>query len=389
MDGLNQLFRSVSQTGSLYGFLAVLLVLTACEPPDPSLKPQSQNTPSPVTQLTLNNATLEQTNAKGQNLWKLQVQEAEYSPDRKNAKLTKLKGDLYENGKVVLKVAADQGEINEDGAVIVLRNNIVAVDPRNKAVLRSQEIEWRPKDSVLKTRQPLKGSHRELEVVAQQGSYDTKQQQLTLTGKVEAVAPKKSLTLKTEELRWDIPKHLIKGEKTMTLARYHNQEITDQVISQKTDLNLKQKEVLVRDPIEFKSLKPPLQISGKDLKWQYEKRLVESQQPLQILDYQNQVTVTGNRGKVDLNQNKAWLTDGTKSISQAQESQLFANQLTWDMQTQTLEALGNVVYEQKKGVKFNLTGDKAVGSLVNNQVQVTSDRPERVVTEIYPSPKGN
>lgn len=389
MDGLNQLFRSVSQTGSLYGVVAVLLVLTACEPPDPSLKPQSQNTPSPVTQLTLNNATLEQTNAKGQNLWKLQVQEAEYSPDRKNAKLTKLKGDLYENGKVVLKVAADQGEINEDGAVIVLRNNIVAVDPRNKAVLRSQEIEWRPKDSILTTRQPLKGSHRDLEVVAQQGRYDTKQQRLTLTGKVEAVAPKKALTLKTEELRWDISQHLIKGEKTMTLARYHNQEITDQVISQKTDLNLQQKEVLVRDPIEFKSLKPPLQIAGKDLKWQYEKRLVESQQPIQILDYQNQVTVTGNRGKVDLNQNKAWLTEGTQSISQAQESQLFANQLTWDMQGQTLEALGNVVYEQKKGVKFNLTGDKAVGSLVNNQVQITSDRPERVVTEIYPSPKGN
>jgi hypothetical protein len=57
------------------------------------------------------------------------------------------------------------------------------------------------------------------------------------------------------------------------------------------------------------------------------------------------------------------------------------------MQAQTIEGLGNIIYQQNKGVKFNLTGDKAIGSLQNNSVIVTSNQPERVVTEIYPSPK--
>ncbi|MGL5034702.1 MAG: LPS export ABC transporter periplasmic protein LptC, partial [Microcystaceae cyanobacterium] len=73
-----------------------------------------------------------------------------------------------------------------------------------------------------------------------------------------------------------------------------------------------------------------------------------------------------------------------KSKSDRQQSRLFADQLTWNMQAQTLEALGNIIYEQQKEPKFNLTGDRAVGSLVQNNVIITSDRPERVVTEIYP-----
>jgi lipopolysaccharide export system protein LptA len=97
--------------------------------------------------------------------------------------------------------------------------------------------------------------------------------------------------------------------------------------------------------------------------------------------------VTGNQGKVDLNQNMAWLTGGTQSQSEQNQSQLFADQLTWNMQAQTIEGLGNIIYQQNKGVKFNLTGDKAIGSLQNNSVIVTSNQPERVVTEIYPSPK--
>ncbi|CCQ53048.1 Homoserine dehydrogenase [Crocosphaera watsonii WH 8502] len=52
---------------------------------------------------------------------------------------------------------------------------------------------------------------------------------------------------------------------------------------------------------------------------------------------------------------------------------------------QTIEAHGNVIYEQNRDPKLNLTGEKAVGTLVDNNIVVTnSDRQERVVTEIFP-----
>jgi hypothetical protein len=337
--------------------------------------------------LTLNKATLEQSNNKGQTLWKIQVQEAIYTPDRKNAKLSQLKGDLYNNGKIVLKVVADRGEIQQDGELVILQDNILAIDPRNKVVIRSPEVEWRPKESIMVIRKGLKGNHPELEVTSQEGSYDTKQQQLTLMGKIVGLAEKKQLTLKTEALRWLVPQHKIISDRRMEISRFKGKEITDQVTTLKAEIQLDRKIVLIQDNLEFKSLKPPLQLAGKVLEWHYQDRIVTSSQPLQILDYQNKITVTGNQGKVDLNQNMAWLTGGTQSQSEQNQSQLFADQLTWNMQAQTIEGLGNIIYQQNKGVKFNLTGDKAIGSLQNNSVIVTSNQPERVVTEIYPSPK--
>ncbi len=63
--------------------------------------------------------------------------------------MTGIKGDLFTDGKIVLQVSADKGEIQKDGEIVILRQNIIAVDPRNKAVIRSNEAEWRPKESLL------------------------------------------------------------------------------------------------------------------------------------------------------------------------------------------------------------------------------------------------
>jgi lipopolysaccharide assembly outer membrane protein LptD (OstA) len=253
--------------------------------------------------------------------------------------------------------------------------------------MRSPEVEWRPKDSLMVVRKGLKANHPQLEMTSQEGRYDTKQQQLTLMGKIRGISEKKQLTLKTEQLRWLIPQHRIISDRQMEISRFKGKEITDLVTTLKAEIQLNRKTVLIQDNLAFKSLQPPLQVAGKVMTWHYQDRIVESSQPLQILDYRDKITVTGNQGKVDLNQNLAWLTGGTQSQSESNQSQLFADQLTWNIKAQTIEGLGNIIYQQNKGVKFNLTGDKAVGSLQNNTVIVTSDHPERVVTEIYPSPK--
>ncbi len=375
------------------------LAIAGCQPSKPVAKPTPSSSPRLESHLTLNKATLEQTNAKGQSLWKIQVENAVYSPDRKNAQLSKIKGNLFTDGKIVLKVSADKGEIQRDGELVILRENIIAVDPRNKAVIKSNEVEWRPKESILFIRNDLKGSHPQLEVTAKEGKYDTRQQRLDLSGQIvgftkdapnQKVAPKsnKKLQLKAEHLFWLIPQHKVLNDQQMTVSRFQDQVITDQVITKKAELQLKNKLLYIQENVDFKSLKPPLQIAAASLTWQYDKRLVSASQPIQIIDYEQQITLTGNQGWVDLNQNLASLMGGTKGISQRNQSTLFANQLTWNITSQTLEALGNVVYEQNQSPKFNLTGDRAVGILQNNSVIVTSNnRQERVVTEIYPEPK--
>lgn len=365
----------------------LILTVTGCQSSKPIAQPSPVSSGKLESYLKLTKATLEQTDAKGQSLWKIQVEDAVYTPDRKNATLTGIKGNLFTDGKIVLKVSADKGEIQQNGEIVILRENIIAVDPRNKAVIRSNEAEWRPKESLLIIRKDFKGSHPQLEVTAKEGQYETRRQRVDMSGNIVAVSAKKRLQLKTEHLFWLIAENKILSDQLMTVSRFEDKLITDQVITKKAELQLKNKLLQIRESVDFKSLKPPLQIAGTLLNWQYEKRLVDSSQPLKIVDYEKQITITGNQGKVDLNQRMAWMTGGTQGISEQNQAKLFANNLTWNMANQTLEALGNVIYQQSKSPKFNLTGERAIGILQNNSVIVTSDKKDRVVTEIYPEPK--
>lgn len=366
--------------------LVLLLGLVACQ----SGKQQSQTLETSgetreETNLKLQNATLEQSNAKGELLWKIQVDEAQYSPDRKKANLTAVKGNILQDGEVVLRVKSDYGVIDRDGAEIFLRENVVAVDPRNEAVLRSEEVQWQPEASLLTIRKNVRGSHPQLEASAEEGKYNTREQKLELTGKIEATSEEKQLQLKTEHLIWEVPKQTIIGDRLLTLIKFQDKTITDRLVAKQARVLLDKKQVIVKENIEYKSLKPPLQVATNEIVWHYQTRQVYASKPVQLIQYEQNITLTGNQGHVNLADNMAYLQGGVQGISQANDSKLYSNNLTWNMVAQTIEAYGNVIYEQNQNPKLNLTGEKAVGTLVDNNIVVTnSDRQERVVTEIFP-----
>ena len=337
------------------------------------------------TNLKLQNATLEQSNAEGEILWKIQVDEAKYSPDRKTANLTAVKGNIFEDGKVVLQVKSDYGVIQKDGAEIFLKENVVAVDPRNKAVLRSEEVEWQPKASLLTVRKNVRGSHPQLEASANEGKYNTREQKLELNGKIKATSEQQRLQLETEHLIWEVAKQTVIGDRPLKMIKFQDKTITDRLVANKAKVLLDKKQIIVKENIEYKSLKPPLQIATNEIIWHYQTRQVYSSEPVQLIQYAQNITITGNEGHVNLAENMAYLKGGVKGNSQMNDSKLYANNLTWNIVDQTIEADGNVIYEQNQNPKFNLTGEKAVGTLVDNNIVVTnSDRQQRVVTEIFP-----
>ncbi len=366
--------------------LLLLLSLVACQSSQPvSQTLETSGETRDETNLTLQNATLEQSNAEGEILWKIQVDEAKYSPDRQTANLTAVKGNIFQDGEIVLQVKSDYGVIQRDGAQIFLRDNVVAVDPRNKAVLKSEEVEWQPETSLLTVRKNVRGSHPQLEASANEGKYNAREQKLELTGKIKATSEARQLQLKTEKLIWQIPKQTVIGDRFWTMLRFRNKTITDRLVANKARVLLDKKQVIIKENIEYKSLQPPLQIATNEIIWHYQTRQVYSSQPVQLIQYDQNVTVTGNQGHVNLAENIAYLKGGVRGISPMNESNLYSNNLTWNVVAQTIEAHGNVIYEQNRDPKLNLTGEKAVGTLVDNNIVVTnSDRQERVVTEIFP-----
>lgn len=365
------------------GLLIVLCSLVAC---GGDKKKQAENKPEETRQesrLFLNNATLEQSNPKGQLVWKIQVDEAAYTSDRHKAQLTGVKGNLFQDGKIVLQIKSDEGEIYRDGVEIFLRKNIVALDPRNKTVIRSNEVEWRPQDSVLIVRKDLRGSHPELEASAKEGKYYTRKEQLELTGNIVATAKNPRLQLKTEYLRWEIPQSKLKGDRLFNLVRFQDKTVTDSLVGKKLEVRFKTKEVIIEDNIDFKSIKPPIQVATKQIIWQYKTRQVRSEKPIQLINYVDGVTITANQAQVDFSQQMAYLKGGVQGANASNQGKLYANDATWNMGTRIIEALGNVIYEQANP-KFNLTGEKAVGTLHDNKIVVSGNHQERVVTEIFP-----
>ncbi len=370
----------------LLSFVIFLLINSGCQ----KARIISNNTPSAINRqeasLVLNNAILEQSNERDNTIWKIKADSIVYSEDKQTATLKTVIGNLLQDGKTILQISAKAGEVKDNGNIIFLRDEIIAKDPRNGTIVRSNNIEWRPQENVLLISQnsndTFNGTHPNLEVTAAAGKYFTDIETLELTGEVVATTDKPALQLKSDRLIWSIPQDVIKSPTEVQLVRYQSdQTITDRLVADRAQLNLAENTAILNNNIELISLDPKLQIATESLTWNYENRIGNADKPIQIIDRDRQLSITGNQGRVDLQQQVVNLENGVRGINQKNISQLYARQLMWDITSEQLEATGNVVYEQAEP-KINLTGDKAVGTLGDNNIVVTSDGNKQVTSII-------
>ncbi len=369
--------------------IVLLLSLAACQSlPSSSSAP----TPSPTTtpdlesRLTLNNATLEQSNIKGEILWKIQVVEAKYTADQEIAHLRDITGNLFEDGQVVLQISANKGQISKEGDNIILQENIVAVDPRNKMVIRSEEVEWQPSASLLLVKRPIKGSNPELDASANQAQYNTRQQQLTLEGNITATHRDPQVQLKTEQVIWRVPQKQVISNSPVNFSRFEGKTVTDQVKGQKAYWSLEQKLVSLQKNIEYRSTDPPLQIASHVLYWKYQDRTLSTNDPLQLRHNQEAVTLTANKGYANLEKQNIYLHGGVRGHSPKDGANLYSDTLNWNIVEDRLVANGNVIYEQTQP-PFNLTGIQAIGFIKDQKITdivVKGNPNDRVLTEIFP-----
>ena len=369
----------------------MLFVLSACKSAkqaEPVKQPSSPTISATESRLIFNNLSLEQTNSQGQTLWKIQAERAVYSQDKKTAQLEELSGNLYQDGKIIVKVSANKGRVERNGETVWLEEQIIAIDRRNKVVIECQEAEWRPQENLLMVRDQLQASHDKMKASAKEGKYFTKQERLELIGKIVALGTDPTLRIKTEHLFWKIPQEKLIGDKPLELERYQGKTITDRLRADRGEVELNNKIARLDGNVELNSLKPPLQVATNSATWNLDRRIVNTDQPIQIIDREEQLTITANQGKFDLEKRIAYLRDGVRGESQRNQSQIYSNQLTWNSNTKMVEAEGNVIYQQAEP-KFYATGDKAVGNLEDNSIVVTSKQGKRVFTEIIPENGAN
>ena len=368
---------------SLGAFIISIVTIYGCQA-SPSNKKESSSLDIQRldTQLVLNNAILEQSNRSENTIWKIKADNIIYSEDQKSATLNQVLANLLKDGKVILQISANLGEVQDNGNTIFLKDEIVASDPRNGGVVKTDEVEWRPQENLLLIKQKLTGIHPNLVVNAAEGKYFTDRESLEIQGDVIATTPNPGLQLKSDRLVWDIPQDKIKSPSAVRIVGYdQNEVVTEKLVADRAQVNLEEQTANLNKNIELISLQPKLQIATESLTWDYQERLGQTEQPIQILDRDRQINLTGNGGEINLQQQIAKLNNGVRGINQQKPSELYATQLTWKMDSGEIEAQGNVVYEQVEP-EVKLTGEKAFGTLKDNNIVVTSNGKKQVTTII-------
>lgn len=368
-------------------FILTFTLLNACNSPNRTEKKLKQDTQSTTIEGTLvfKNVTLDQADEKGRPLWKVKAKQAIYTKDKKTAQIEKPTGDLFQDGNIVLQVAADTGEvqIRDTGNKIFLKGQITATDIRNKAVFRGDQLEWSPKEDLLIVRNNLKGNHPQLQATAKEARYFTRTQQVELLGQVTALAKDPDFQMKTERLLWQIKAQQANSDKRTQIERYKVRTVTDRVEADQSQVNLKTKIATLQQNVQLTSIEPAVLMSTNSAIWNINARTVVSDQPVKIVQQLENLLITANQGQIDLDKKIANLTGGVQGINNKNQANLYANQMTWDIPTQRIQATGNVIYKQVNPL-FNVSGPTAVGRLQDQSIVVNSEPGKRVVTEIIP-----
>ena len=362
--------------------LVLVIALFACRDQTQPVQEVTQET-SPVQEverdLTFNDVNLEQSDQQGRPVWKVEAKQATYSKDRKIAQVQNPTGQLFQDGKPVYEISALTGEIEQDGERLFLKGQIVAKDPRHNLVLRGNELEWRPKEDLLLVRNQLTGSHPQVQAVAQEARVRSRKGLIELQGGVQANANNPSLQMRTEHLLWRIQEQRLIGDRPLQIDRYQNKQITDKATANQGEVNLATKVTTLKQNAQISLLKPPMQISGNELNWNMNTEIVTAPQPIQIVHRQQQLTVTADQGRMDLQQEVAYLNGNVTGVGQRRQT-LKAQALTWYIPRQEMEANGNVAYTQVDP-PASLTGQKAVGKLQDQTLVVSGGK---VTTRVVP-----
>jgi LPS export ABC transporter protein LptC len=350
---------------------------------NPSASPQSDTD----SHLTFYGVDLEQFDEVGRPIWKVRAKQAKYTKEKEIAQAQSPDGELYQDGKIVYRIKAQKADIQQNGKQLLLRGNILATDPINGVILHGQELEWLPQKDLLIVRNHFNGTHKQLQAVADEARVKTRAHYAEFFGHVVANSADPRLQIRTEHLIWQIQAQKLIGDRPVQIDNYKNNQVVNRAKGNATEVDLKTKIATLKQKAQLVLLDPPMQITSDSITWNTKTQIVNSDAPVRVYHQVDHITVTGNRGRLFIPQNTAYLTGNVDAIGERHQS-LKSNNLTWYLNKKLLEAQGNVIYHQVDPL-LNFTGETATGNLQNEHILVNGrNTPNRVVTVIIPQQVG-
>ena len=309
-----------------------------------------------------------------------------YSPDRKVGYLDNVTGNFWENQELAIYLTAAKGQVIDDGNTIILTDNVVIRDIRNQTIITADELTWYPEQNLIILTANLTGQHPQFNVTSTMGKYHTDTQELELIGNIVGYSQESPVKFSSNQLLWKINEEKILINSPVEIVRYNQDDvITDKIVAKELAIDLALHQAKFKGNVEFISSEPAVQIASNSIIWNYQERTIIADEPVKLIHHDEQITLNANHGKIDLVTELAHLSQGVQGTTPRNQANLYASELIWSMNTQIVEAKGNVIYEQVEPY-VHLTGDKAVGTIQDNQIVVSSEQNNQIVTDIILDP---
>ncbi|NJO48855.1 MAG: LPS export ABC transporter periplasmic protein LptC [Leptolyngbyaceae cyanobacterium RM2_2_4] len=247
-------------------------------------------------------------------------------------------------------------------------------------VMRGNQLEWLPQEDLLIVREGLNVTHPQLRVSATEARAYSRERRVELLGKIVATSRDPALRLNAEQLVWRLQDQIVVSDRRIQVERLDGNRVTDRAIANQAEVNLKAKVATLKQNANLVLQDPPVIVTSNLLTWNLQNETLVSNQPVTVQQRQQQITLTADQGRMDISRKIVYLNRNVKAVSQRNQSELDADSLTWNMDSQRVVAEGNVNYSQSNP-PLNLRGPRAVGRLQDQTVIVSGGR---VVTEIIP-----
>ena len=379
---------SPNLSSQLLGLLMASLLLNGCATISRIGKPPEQLPAQTSDALIFENVTLEQANPTGGRLWKLNAKQATYSESGQQADVELPIGKLYRGETAIYEVSARKGIVDQDGETVFLQEDVIATDLRDGAVVTAEEAEWRPNEDRLYLKRNIVGTKEDLTVRAHEGHWLGEVNHLHLLGEPTIIATldNQRMRLESKHLFWRIDEQLISSEKPVQVQQIdatNPKLVANQANGQTALVNLAAEDILLSGAARLISTLPPLTITSEALRWKLPQDQLSSEAPVQVLQRDEQMFISGDRGQADLAGEIVTLTGNVNGISSSQQAQLKSDRLTWNTTTQDVQANGNVTYLQLEP-PLSVAGSEASGNLNSEAVVVRSNDGQPVTTVITP-----
>ncbi|MGB8698619.1 MAG: LPS export ABC transporter periplasmic protein LptC [Thermosynechococcaceae cyanobacterium] len=336
----------------------------------------------------LSNVVLAQTDTKGQLLWKFKAEGVSYGDNQQVATAKAIRGQLYDAGKPIFDVAAENGTLQQSNQQLQLKGNLQVMDRQRKLTFRGRSAQWNPKSGLLQVRNGLSAVSPKVQLWADNLQATQRGREIRVSGKVVMETRDRRIRLKTQQAIWHVDQQRFQAGTAAVNGQQPSVEIerlgspTDKAIALagEAQADLKSGIVTLSNPVRVQLGQSPLTLTSQALTWDTVRQRIFTQTLLQLEDPQHHVSILANQGTLDQTQNRITLQGKVEVTRSQNPARLTSDELNWNTQTQRIEAQGNVHYVQTSP-PFDLRGPNAVGKIAEQTLQINGGN---VVTEIIP-----